>query len=281
MADSVPVTETAIRLEMPVFNSNVQTWFLQLDAIFQARHITSQQSKFAAVVEKLPAEVAAEVADILTSLPIEKPYETLKQAMLHRSGFSEERKRRDLLTNVTIGDAKPSQLLRRMQQLLGENDISTTVFRQMWLDKLPADIVRILAALADDMDIQKLATIADKVADTTPIRHISATETVDGLVPDVNRQIQKLSSELQEISIQLRDLQKAHTSRRDNSTKHNKHNSRSTSRHKYQQRRDRYQHANCWYHENFGARAKKCRQPCSYRKSSPSNQAGNGHAGTQ
>ncbi|CAE1282833.1 unnamed protein product [Acanthosepion pharaonis] len=207
---------------MPVFNSNVQTWFLQLDAIFQARHITSQQSKFAAVVEKLPAEVAAEVADILlTSLPIEKPYETLKQAILHRSGFSEERKIRNLL-NVTIGDARPSQLLRRMQQLLGDNDISTTVFRQMWLDKLSADIVRILAALADDMDIQKLATIADKVADTTPIRHISATETVDGLVPDVNRQIQKLSSELQEISIQLRDLQKSHTSRRDNSTKHNK-----------------------------------------------------------
>lgn len=93
MADPVPITGTAIKLEMPVFNANVQTWFLQLDAIFQTRHITSQQSKFAAVVEKLPTEVAAEVADILTSLPVEKPYETLKRAILHRSGFSEEKKR--------------------------------------------------------------------------------------------------------------------------------------------------------------------------------------------
>ncbi|CAE1170714.1 unnamed protein product [Acanthosepion pharaonis] len=194
---------------MPAFNSNVQTWFLQLDAIFQARHVTSQQSKFASVVEKLPAEVAAEVADILTSLPIDKPYETLKQAILHRSGFSEKRKIRDLLTNVTIGDSKPSQLLRRMQQLLGDNNISATVFRQMWLDKL---------------------------------------------------------HELQEISLQLRDLQKPHESRRDNFTRHSNRGSRSTSRHKYQQRRDRYQHANCWYHENFGARAKKCRPPCSYKK---------------
>lgn len=92
MADPVPITGTAIKLEMPVFNANVQTWFLQLDAIFQTRHITSQQSKFAAVVEKLPTEVAAEVADILTSLPVEKPYETLKRAILHRSGFSEEKK---------------------------------------------------------------------------------------------------------------------------------------------------------------------------------------------
>ncbi|CAE1318276.1 unnamed protein product [Acanthosepion pharaonis] len=140
MAEPTTVSETAIKLEMPAFNANVQTWFLQLDAIFQARRITSQQSKFAAVVEKLPAEIAAEVADILTSVPVEKPYEILKEAILHRSGFSEEKRIRELLSNVTTEDAKPSQLLRRMQQLLGENDISTTVFKQMWLDKLPPEV---------------------------------------------------------------------------------------------------------------------------------------------
>ncbi|CAE1294852.1 unnamed protein product [Acanthosepion pharaonis] len=95
---------------------------------------------------------------------------------------------------------------------------------------------------------------------------ISSTETVDGLVPDVNQQIQKLSSELKRISLQLHELQKPHESRRDNFTRHRNRGSRSTSRHKYQQRRDHYQHANCWYHENFGAHAKKCRPPCSYGK---------------
>ncbi|CAE1264769.1 unnamed protein product [Acanthosepion pharaonis] len=87
--------------------------------------------------------------------------------------------------------------------------------------------------------------------------------------------------QLQEISLQLRDLQKPHESRRDNFTRHSNRGSRSTSRHKYQQRRDRYQHDNCWYHENFGARAKKCRPPCSYKKSFLNKQAGNGLAGTQ
>lgn len=170
MADPVPLTETAIRLEMPAFNPNVQNWFLQLDAIFQARHVTSQQTKFAPVVEKLPVEVAAEVANILTSLPTDNPYETLKQTILHRTGFSEERKIRDRLTNVTIGGSKPSQLLRRMQSLLGDNNISATVFHQMWLDKLPSEMVRILAALSDEVDTPKLAIIADKVADTAPVR---------------------------------------------------------------------------------------------------------------
>lgn len=131
--------------------------------------------KFASVVEKLPAEVASEVADILTTLPTDKPYETLKQAILHRTGFSEDQKIRDLLMNVTIGDSKLSQLLHCMQSLLGDNNISNTVFRQMWLDKLPPEIVRILAALTDEVDTQKLAIIADKIADTAPMQQISPT----------------------------------------------------------------------------------------------------------
>ncbi|CAE1297229.1 unnamed protein product [Acanthosepion pharaonis] len=282
MAEPTTISETAIKLEMPAFNANVQTWFLQLDAIFQARRITSQQSKFAAVVEKLPAEIAAEVADILTSVPVEKPYEILKEAILHRSGFSEEKRIRELLSNVTTEDTKPSQLLRRMQQLLGENDISTTVFKQMWLDKLPPEVVRILAALADDVDIQKLAIIADKITDTAPIKHISATNTGDGLMPDIDRQIQKLSTDLQEISIQLRGLQNARISRRENYyTKRNKQRWRSNSRHKYQRQRNEYPNEKCWYHENFGAQANKCKQSCSYKKPPTAKQQGNGHPGTQ
>lgn len=72
-----------------------------------------------------------------------------------------------------------------MQSLLGDNNISATVFRQMWLDKLPPEMVRILAALSDEVDIQKLAIIANKVADTAPVRQTSSTDTIDGLVPGV------------------------------------------------------------------------------------------------
>lgn len=76
----MPPTEAALRLELPTYCANAQTWFVQLDAIFQARHITSQESNFAFVVEKLPADVASEVADIFTNLPPVKPYDVLKQA---------------------------------------------------------------------------------------------------------------------------------------------------------------------------------------------------------
>ncbi|CAE1315240.1 unnamed protein product [Acanthosepion pharaonis] len=70
MADPMPPIEAALRLELLTYSTSAQTWFVQLDAIFQARHITLQQSKFAFVMEKLPADVASEVADILTFLKI-------------------------------------------------------------------------------------------------------------------------------------------------------------------------------------------------------------------
>ncbi|CAE1291681.1 unnamed protein product [Acanthosepion pharaonis] len=262
---------------MPAFNSNTQTWFLQLDAIFQARHVTSQQSKFASVVEKLPAEVAAEVADILTNLPTDKLYEVLKQAILRRTGCSEECKIKDLLTNLTIGDSKPSQLLRRMQSLLGSNTISDTVLKQMWLDKLQPEIVRILAALTDEVDIQKLVVIADKIADTTPARQIFSTSTSDDLTSDFNHKLQLLTSELQKLSLWLDEVQnKPRESRGNSIARHYNCRPRSASR-----RLHRRQHGNCWYHEVFGARAKKCQPPCAFRNTFSTELQGNGLPGTQ
>ncbi|CAE1167122.1 unnamed protein product [Acanthosepion pharaonis] len=190
---------------MPAYNSNAQTWFIQLDAIFQDRRITSQQSKFAFVVEKLPAEVAADVADILTRFSTDKPYEVLRQAILHRTGCSGER------------TSKPSQLLRRMQSLPGSTTISDTVLKQMWLDKLQPDVVRILAALTDEVDIQKLATIADKILDTTSTRQVSPISPSDDITPDFNQRLQLLTSEIQKLSLRLDEIQNRPTRSRSNS----------------------------------------------------------------
>lgn len=269
MADPVQPIEAALRMELPSYTTNTQTWFIQLDAIFQARHVTSQQSKFAFVVEKLPAEIAAEVADILINLPPEKPYEVLRHAILQRTGCSEERKIKDLLTNVTLGNSKPSQLLRKMITLLGDNSISETVLKQMWLEKLPPDIVQILAVLTEEVDVHKLASIADKIVDTRPARQISSVVT-DNPTPDVNQQLHFLTTELRNLSLRLDRIQSIPGRSRDTSgNRHNPGRRRSTSRHTRHRQRNY-----CWYHEVFGARARKCQPPCAYKN------AGNSEPGS-
>lgn len=119
MADETSPTQASLRVELPVYSPSVQIWFAQLDAIFQARHITTQQTKFTYILEKIPAEVTSEVSDTLLRPPTDKPYDILKDAILSRTGCSEEKKLKELLTDVTLGNNKPSQLLRRMQTPLG------------------------------------------------------------------------------------------------------------------------------------------------------------------
>ena len=58
-------TTAAISASIPSYNpTNIPVWFSQLNALFSAKKITSQTSKYAYVVEKLPTDVAAEVVDL-------------------------------------------------------------------------------------------------------------------------------------------------------------------------------------------------------------------------
>ncbi|CAE1149040.1 unnamed protein product [Acanthosepion pharaonis] len=274
MADYAPPTQATFRIELPTYNTSVQTWFVQLGAIFQARYITSQQSKFAYVVEKLPADVASEVADILNDIPPDKPYEVLKQVILQRTACSEEHKIKEL-TNVTLGNNKPSQLLRKMQTLVGTNSMSEAVLKQMWLDKLSPDTVQILATLTDEVFIQKLAAIADKISDTRPTHLIASVALSSDSTPGTNQQLQTLASEVRKLSLRINEIQYIPSRSRSNSTNRNSvHRRRSTSRRPQHQPR-----SVCWYHEVFSARAKKCQPLCSYPSIFAPKQQGNDQPG--
>ncbi|CAE1249035.1 unnamed protein product [Acanthosepion pharaonis] len=135
----------------------------------------------------------------------------------------------------------------------------------MWLDKLQPEVVRILAALTNEVDIQKLAVIADKTSDTGPIRQVSFVSPSDDLTLDTNQQLQFLTSELKKLSLRLDELQnKPKRSRSNSVARHNNRRPRSASR------RPRHsQHGNCWYHEVFGSRTKKFQPPCAFQNTFP------------
>lgn len=61
---------------------------MQLQALFSARKITSQKTKFANVVEVLASEVVDEVTDLLGAVPEINPYDTIKDTVIKRMGRS-------------------------------------------------------------------------------------------------------------------------------------------------------------------------------------------------
>ncbi|CAE1227778.1 unnamed protein product [Acanthosepion pharaonis] len=253
---------TLINVAMPLTNlppyneQNTKNWFLQLEAIFSVRKITSQQAKFVNVVQVLPPSVVDEVADILEHVPEQEPYTRLKEAILKRTGRSDEELLRELFTHVTRGDRTPSQLLRFMRSRLGKHSMAESILRELWMDKLPTTITQILAPIADNTPLDQLANSADRIA-TKLDQGVCAVQRPDDTSAketDLEKAVADLQHQLQDIRMLL-----SRTSRGPMpATGGWRRRARSTSRGR------RVDPELCWYHHRFGTRAKNCSAPCKY-----------------
>ena len=72
---------------------------------------------FEHVIASLSPQYAMEVCDLILNPPTSAQYDTLKKQLVKRTTASEQHRLQQL---EELGDGKPSQLLRRMQQLLGD-----------------------------------------------------------------------------------------------------------------------------------------------------------------
>ena len=116
-ADNGSIDAISIKLP-PYWPADPALWFAQIEAVFGTRRITSQVAKFQHVVGNLSPEYAVEVRDLLVSPPESNPYDALREALVRRTQESESKRLRQLMVSEELGDRKPSQLLRRMNQLL-------------------------------------------------------------------------------------------------------------------------------------------------------------------
>ena len=167
-AESIPQPTTpltaAVSIKLPPYWSNDPAlWFSQVEAQFTTRGITSELTKYAHVVGSLQPEVAQEVRDLLINPPAENPYTQLKSELVKRTSASEQQRLHQLLNAEQLGDRKPTQLLRRMQQLLGETQLERSIMTQVFLQRLPTNAQLILASSKDTLDTESLAKLADKI----------------------------------------------------------------------------------------------------------------------
>ena len=257
------LTIAGVSAKLPSFwPSDVELWFSLCEAEFDACGITRQESRFGHIARTLPPEVAQEVRDLIVTRPATDPYDALKAAVIKRTSVSEQRRLRELLNDEELGDRKPSQLLRRMQQLLGPRKFDEVLLRQLFLQRLPTHVQSILAVSKDTVSLEGLAELADRILDVQPsvpprvVAEVSRDDRLDRLERSVARLTDSISSLL--TSSRTRTSSRGHDRLR--------HRSGSRSRHG---NGDSAESEQCWYHRKFGDRAERCVSPCS---------AGNGRA---
>ncbi|GFY15154.1 hypothetical protein TNCV_1569681 [Trichonephila clavipes] len=222
--------------------------------------ISSDDTKYSALVANLDAETLSYVSDIVLSPPNSDKYHTLSQRLITQFSDSETQKIKKLLTDLQLGDEKPSHLFRKMKEL-SNGQLQDDFLQSLWLQRMPPHIQTVLSASSEPLD--KLAIIADKVSEvvgsssticaatTVPPPSQSSSCSVQPTMDSLARQIQELS------------LQVAELTRERNSSRHQRYSSdrrRSHSRSRSVNRGSGI----CYYHRRYKEQARKCVSPCAF-----------------
>ena len=264
-----PVATVSLKLP-PFWPTDPVVWFAQVEAQFVTRNITAQPTKYAYIISALPPDIAQEIRDILINPPTTNQYDTLKRELIQRTTASEQKRLHQLLSTEELGDRKPSQVLRKMRQLLGDQQLDEGILRQLFMQRLPMNVQLILAPTAGTLPVDQVATMADKILEVPTPASISA---INPLAPsstshstevaDLRCQVNQLTSQVESLVSQLQLQSHAR--------------GRSKSRSSFSPRNS-YPAAQppqyCWYHRRYGNRARNCTQPCSFQPSLPA--PGNG-----
>ena len=126
------VAVVAVRLP-PFWPSNPRVWFVQVEAQFSRRGITTSRTKYEEIVCALPTEYATKIQDLLLDPPDKEPYEKLKHQVITRIANSEHQKFQQLLMAEELGDRKPSLLVRKKQLLDKAKMIDSSLLGKLFL----------------------------------------------------------------------------------------------------------------------------------------------------
>ena len=195
-----PRVTVTVQIKLPPYwPADPQIWFAQVEAQFATHGINSQQTKFDYIVSSLAPGITTEVQDLILQPPGDTPYNKLKEQLIKRTAALEQKRLQQLFHAEELGDRKPSQFLRRMQQLLGDKarETNNTFLRELFLQRLPPNVQIVLTSTPDTGNLDNLAQLANKIIGVAiPASAIAAVSTTSEL-EHLHKEVTELKSMLQ------------------------------------------------------------------------------------
>lgn len=262
-----------VAVKTPPFDpSDPALWFTIIESSFFAAGISAETTKYHHCLGALDSATIREVRDIVLRPLGDTPYTRLKTEVTKRLSPSVEARNRRLLEAEDIGDRTPSQFLRHLQSL-GGTAASEGLLKTLWTTRLPQAAQTVIAAQRG-LSLDDLAPIADDIVETLqqlmpppPIHQVTAAP------PPVQpttaaSSSSSLEATLKHIISEIAELKRSNTEYRQQYRSRERSPSRSYNRRPSPHRPqfDNHDESNCYYHQRYGARAEKCRQPCRFMK---------------
>ena len=257
---------------VPFIPHDPEVWFAALESQFEIRRITNQRQKYAYALESLPGDHLTAVREVVLNPNVPNVNDRLKDAILRHFLPSREERLRTLLARHPMGDAKPSHHLTRLQSLAGNMTADSEIVKELWFEALPVSIQPTLTALLEDTPLNKVALIADKIlarVNTKDDYLVTSTSRsnvdLDARRPpahgDRDRCIHTRLSFRDRANVPAPYVPRPRSQSRKAVTTRPK---RASSK----PRQKAVSEASpgwCWFHRAFGAGARHCRAPCSYK----------------
>ena len=166
-----------------------------------------------------------------------------------------------MISGEELGDRKPTQLLRRMQQLLGDKlgagADANAFLRELFLQRLPPNVRMVLASADPATTLENIADMADKIIEvaTPTVAAVSAVQD--------DSEVKQLREEVSRLADLVASLSHDHRSRDHRPRRRTPSRTRPPAPTPPPGQTPPLD-ALCWYHTKFGADAQKCREPCNW-----------------
>lgn len=265
--DSAASQPSPVSVRLPPFTpAKPALWFALIERYFETANITTEEAKFTHAVLSLDTRYTAEIEDLILQPHKDHPFITLKEQLVKRLSASQEEKTRELLEKATIGERKPSQFLRELRSL-GGAVFTDDVLRTIWNSRLPHDMQAILST-QQTLTLDQLADLADNIkatyqnGSTSQISEVQQEPTPleERLYSKITQLISELRTEINEnLKLEINAMQ-----REGRLTQGQTDRSRPHARSRSSSRKRPFNSELCWYHNCFGAKARKCTSPCNF-----------------
>ena len=143
---------------------DAELWFSTAETTFTIKGIRSETLKLECLLASLDRHHVRHISHVISAENCVKPFSGAKQILLTKFALDRDAKIEELLYDTTLtSDLTPSELLTKMRYLIGDNQQKNSdLLRKLFLDQMPADARRLIAA-AGKQDIDQIACIADRI----------------------------------------------------------------------------------------------------------------------
>lgn len=218
------------------------------------------------VVSLVEPRILTHLGPLITNPPTDgTAFASIKKSIVDRYVSTAAERIRKVLSEVTLGDKRPSHLLDEMSAL-SDGKIGDPVLIQLWKQRLPQDVQKILSCVPETTSKVELAQTADRILEvesqrspsssiaavSLPAAQVKSSEPFAQILEMITNKFEKLES----------DLRSRHAPTRSRSR------TRSTSASRATVHTNAEGNAVCFYHHKYGTRARNCREPCFFRKTS-------------